>query len=75
MITKSGKVSQYETRQVTYMDSIPLLYVTDCFTLDGRRTVSLAIPRGVGNVIQLLKEAVMCVDVSNVSDLHFRRLV
>jgi hypothetical protein len=58
MVTKSGKVLNTKTRQVAYMDSIPLLCAPGFFKLDGRRTARLAIRRGVGNVIQLLKEAV-----------------
>jgi hypothetical protein len=74
MITKSGPGSQYETRQVAYMDSIPLLCATGSFKLNGRRTAR-HVSRGLGNVIQLLKEAVLWVDESNVSELHFTRLV
>jgi hypothetical protein len=57
------------------MDSIPLLCATACFKLNRRRTARVAIPRGAGNVIQLLKETVLWVDESNVSDLHLTRLV
>jgi hypothetical protein len=57
------------------MDSFPLLCVTGCFKLNTRRTARVAIRRGVGNVIQLLKETVVSVDESNVSDLYFTRLV
>jgi hypothetical protein len=57
------------------MNSIPLLCATGCFELNTRRTARLAIRRGVGNVIQLLKETVVWVDESNVSDMYFTRLV
>ena len=57
------------------MDSIPLLCLTGCFKLKRRRTARVAIRRGVGNVIQLLKETVVWVDESNVPDLHFTRSV
>jgi hypothetical protein len=57
------------------MERLPRFWGTGCcFKLNGRRTARLVF-RGVGNVIQLLKETVLYVDVSNVSDLHFTRLI